>query len=226
MGQGVFKSQAATLRSAPRAWQEARRVPGQGHFALSTVSCQRRKREAVLCPWTQEGAPLEEVAGRPVGSTAAAPRASERSPPSLPLAGQVAIGAEGKAVRAQGALASAHCWVREPPAPSAGWEPPVEGGGAEAWMRCPRGRTGRHGSSDSKLGLWNQMKSGDLSSTSCPGCVLQPVASLCLSPRAHGAAAGRTGLRVYRAQKCLACGRCPCVLAVIVGHGCLPSDFR
>lgn len=76
---------------------------------------------------------------------------------------------------------------------------------------------GGHCSSDSKLGLLTQMKSGDLSSSSCPGCVHQPVASLCRSPRAHGrshylprgAAVGRTGLSVLRAQKCLACGRCP-----------------
>lgn len=155
MGQGVFKSQAAALRSAPRAWQEARRVPGQGHFALSTVSCQRRKREAVLCPWTQEGAPLEEVAGHPIFSTAAAPRPSERSPQACLSSGRWPSARKGRPceLRVPWPRLTAGCGSSR--APSAGWEPPVEGGGAGARMRCPRGRTGRHCSSDSKLGLWN-----------------------------------------------------------------------
>lgn len=88
----------------------------QGRVTLLSPQCHLNegRGKAVLCPWTQKGAPLIKLPRHPVCSTEAIPRASERSPPSLLLLDQVAIGAEGKAVRVQGALASAHCWVREP----------------------------------------------------------------------------------------------------------------
>lgn len=175
----------------------------------------------MLFLWTQKGAPLEKAArtshvinGSNSGRLSTAPQAC-LSPGRWPLT------RKGRPCE----LGVPWPWIaagcRSPRPPSAGWEPPVEGGRAEAWMRCTRGDgQGSHCSSDSKLGLKSDEEWRPQLHL-LPGVSTSPWL-LCASGPVHtgqshslprGAAEGRTGVRnVWHVEGV------QCASAVVVGH--------